>query len=315
MPHHSSTAFLAQFFDHVIEWLERSIGIPPQAQEKLFTSAVIIAVLWLLRLLLLKLVWKKTKDIRVRYQWQKGASYSAAGVALLVVGRIWFEGLDSITTYLGLLSAGLAIALKDVLTDLAGWVFLIWRRPFEVGDRIQIGSHAGDVIDIRIFQFTLNEIGNWVDADQSTGRVIHIPNGIVFTAPQINYTKGFSYIWDELTVYLTFESDWRKAKAILQRIVEQHADILTEHAQAGILEASKQFMIFYSTLSPAVYTSVKDRGVSLTLRYLVEPRRRRGRQQILWEEILDAFSVEADISFAYPTTRFYYGPETTPPAV
>lgn len=304
---------LAPLFEAVVHWLERTAGIPPSVQEHLLKSLLVVAVLWLLRLLVLKLVWKRTNDVRTRYQWQKTSAYIAVGIALLLIGRIWFEGLDSLTTYLGLLSAGIAIALKDVLTDFAGWIFLLWRRPFEVGDRIQIGAHAGDVIDIRLFQFTLNEIGNWVDADQSTGRVVHIPNGMVFTTPQVNYTRGFAYIWDEIPVLITFESDWRKAKDILTRIVEQHAEILTEQAQRGVLEASKKFMIFYSTLSPTVYTSVKDSGVNLTLRYLVEPRKRRGRQQVIWEEILTAFATESDIDLAYPTTRFYHGPESGVP--
>ncbi len=301
--------FLAPFFDTFIQWLEQTIGLPVHVQQNVLKSIIVILLLWLIRVAVLKVVHRKTKDVRTRYQWQKSSAYVSVGIALMVIGRIWFEGFDSLTTYLGLVSAGIAIALKDVLTSFAGWVFLLWRRPFEVGDRIQIGNHACDVIDIRIFQFTLNEIGNWVDADQSTGRVIHIPNGLVFTAPQVNYTKGFQYIWDEIPVLVTFESDWKKAKAILARIVDEHTEILTDQAERGVLEASKKFMIFYSTLSPTVYTSVKDSGVNLTLRYLVEPRKRRSRQEVLWEEILTAFAAEPDIDLAYPTTRFYRGPE------
>src|SRR5437870_943240 len=101
---------------------------------------------------------------RLRYRWQKATAYITTPIALLIVGRIWFAGFQSIATFLGLVSAGIAIALKDILVNLAGWVFIIWRRPFALGDRIQIGQHAGDVIDVRLFQFTLNEIGNWVQA-------------------------------------------------------------------------------------------------------------------------------------------------------
>ena len=105
---------------------------------------------------------------------------------------------------------------------MVGWCFILIRQPFKVGDRIQIGKVAGDVIDIRFFNFQLNEIGNWVDADQSTGRIIHIPNGIVFTEPQANYTAGFQYIWNEIPVLVTFESDWKKAKQLLTDIVNHH---------------------------------------------------------------------------------------------
>ena len=63
-----------------------------------------------------------------------------------------------------------------------------------MGDRIQIGEHSGDVIDIAIFKFTLMEIGHWVETDQSTGRVLHVPNGQVFQATVANYSQGFKYI-------------------------------------------------------------------------------------------------------------------------
>jgi len=195
--------------------------------------------------------------------------------------------------------------LKDLLVNLAGWIFIIWRKPFEVGDRIQIGNQSGDVIDIRIFQFTLMEIGNWVDADQSTGRVIHIPNGKVFTEPQANYHKGFQYIWNEVPVLVTFESNWKKAKEILHRMGVEHAEHLSTSAEQRIKEASRKFMIFYTKLSPTVYTTVKDCGVLLTIRYICEPRRRRDSEQAIWEDILREFAKCADIDFAYPTQRFY----------
>ncbi len=299
------TAFLAIYTDTITRWLEETVGLSPTVQEQLLKSVIVIFVLWLLRFIVLMFVRKRTEDIRTRYQWQKTTTYVSVALGLLLIGRIWFEGIQSLATFLGLLSAGIAIALKEVLADLAGWAFLMWRRPFEVGDRVQVGDHTGDVIDIRIFQFTLMEVGNWVDADQSTGRVIHIPNGLIFTTPQINFTKGFQYIWDEIPVLITFESDWQRAKQLLSDIVDTHAKIMTEHAQQGILEASKKFMIYYTTLSPTVYTSVKDSGVNLTLRYLVEPRKRRRMEEVLWEEILKAFAAEKQIDLAYPTTRFY----------
>lgn len=306
-------ALILSILDTVAEWLQVNAGLPPAVQMNLLNSLLVILVLWLLRFGVMHVVRRRTTDVRTRYQWQKTSTYVAVGIALLIIGRIWFEGISSLATFLGLVSAGVAIALKDVLADIAGWVFILWRRPFEVGDRIQVGDNAGDVIDIRLFQFTLMEIGNWVDADQSTGRVIHIPNGMIFNTPQVNFTKGFQYIWDEIPVLITFESDWERAKEILLHIVQEHTEILTEQAQRGILEASKKFMIYYSTLSPTVYTTVKDSGVNLTLRYLVEPRRRRGRREVLWEEILRAFAKEERIDLAYPTTRFYRNGEGETP--
>jgi small-conductance mechanosensitive channel len=293
------------FFDAVADWLQRTVGLAPATQERLFDSLAAVAVLWLTRRLVLSIVWRRVEDVRVRYRWQKSTTYVTVLIGLLVIGRIWFEGIGHLATFLGLVSAGIAIALKDILVNFAGWVFILVRRPFELGDRIQIGEHAGDVIDIRPFQFSLLEIGNWVDADQSTGRVVHVPNGRVLTEVTANFSKGFRHIWNELPVLVTFESDWRKAKEILLRIATEHAAHLTETAQQHIREVSKRFLIFYHTLTPTVYTSVADSGVLLTIRYLCNPRERRGTAQAIWEAVLEEFAQHRDIDFAYPTQRFY----------
>ena len=287
-------------------WLEKTTGIPAELYDQLITSLTGILVLWLLRWLLLKMVWRRTDNFRVRYQWRKISNYVAVAFALLMLGRIWFEQFQSVATFLGLLSAGIAIALKDPLVNVAGWLFILWRRPFDVGDRIQIGGHAGDVIDMRVFQFTLMEIGEWVHADQVTGRIVHIPNGKVFADPQINYTRGwFDYIWNEVGVLVTFESNWKKAKVILERIAADHAGDLTPLAERKLKESSREFVVVAPSLAPAVFTSVEDSGVLLTVRYLCEPRRRRNSTQEVWEAVLERFAERDDIDLAYPTQRFY----------
>ena len=149
------------------------------------------------------------------------------------------------------------------------------------------------------------EIGNWVNSDQSTGRIINIPNGAIFTEALANYSKGFQYIWNEIPVLITFESDWEQAKSILLEIAIKHAEKLSDTAEKRFHEASRQYLIYYSILTPTVYTSVEDSGVLLTIRYLCEPRKRRGTQETIWEDILKAFSETDDIDFAYPTQRFY----------
>jgi small-conductance mechanosensitive channel len=189
------------------------------------------------------------------------------------------------------------------VANLAGWAFIVWSRPFEVGDRVQIGSHAGDVIDLHLLQFTLNEIGNWVDADQSTGRIIHVPNGRVLSEPIANYDKGFRYIWNEIPVTVTFESNWKKAKQILEGVAERHAEHLTEQLERDLLEASRQYLIAYTKLTPIVYTKAASDGVCLTLRYLIRSRFRRGSENAIWQDVLEAFAAAPDIDFAYPTAR------------
>jgi len=290
---------------NLMAWIQETIGLSPEVQTKLFASLVITLVLWILYSLIIKIVWRRTENVRTLYSWRKTSGYIVIVLGVFLIGRLWLSGFQSIATYLGLLSAGIAIALKDVVSNFAGWLFIISRRPFSVGDRIQIGNHAGDVIDTRFFQFTLMEIGNWVNADQSTGRIIHIPNGMVLSEVLANYSKGFQYIWNEIPVLITFESNWQEAKKILQKIADKDAEQLSKAAEKRVKEASKKFMILYSRLTPIVYTSVQDSGVLLTIRYLCEPQRRRDSEQVIWEDVLKEFAGHEDIDLAYPTQRFY----------
>lgn len=291
--------------NQLAEWLGSSTGLDPELSVKLLSSAVMLIFIWAVRALVLSIAWRRTDDVRSRYTWRKVTGYVSVALGFLIVGRVWLTGFQTFMTFAGLVSAGIAIALKDTLANIAGWVFIVWRRPFVMGDRVQIGELIGDVIDIRVFQFSLLEVGGWVDADQSTGRVVHVPNGMLMTTPLANYSAGFEYIWNEIPVLVTFESNWRKAKDILLSIGGEHAENLSEKAAARLRESSKKFMIFYQTFTPTVYTAVKDSGVLLTIRYLCHPRQRRGSTQAIWEDVLEQFGAAPDIDFAYPTRRFY----------
>jgi len=286
-------------------WVASTTGIGAPSQVKVASSLAVVAVLLAVRFALTRVLSRRVQDPRVLYRSRKTANYVLFAVAVLFLGRVWLHTFQGLSTFFGFLTAGLALALQDPIVNLAGWIFIVWRRPFEVGDRIQIGEHAGDVIDVRVFQFTLMEVGNWVDADQSTGRVIHVPNGKVFRETTANYSKGFQYIWNEIQVLVTFESDWRKAKGILRNIALRHGEHLSAEAQVRLRKATQKYMIFYSKLTPTVYTSVKDSGVLLTIRYLCEPRRRRQTAEEMWEDLLVEYAAEPRIDLAYPTQRFF----------
>jgi len=277
-------------------------------QTHLLVTIVVIGVLWILQRIVLAIAYRRFTDPWTRYRWRKTIAYLFLAIGILVIGREWLEGFKSLATFLGIVSAGVAIALKDPLANLAGWAFLVWSRPFEVGDRIEIAKHRGDVIDMHLFQFTLNEIGGWVDADQSTGRIVHIPNQLVFTEAVANYDKGFKYVWNEVPVLVTYESNWNKAKEILTQIAFKHAQHLTAEAERDLLAASRQYLINYKKLTPIVYTSTTASGILLTVRYLIEPRRRRGTVSAIWDEILTEFGKAKDIELAYHTVRSFANP-------
>jgi len=278
-------------------WIEHNLGISPEVQGNLLASLLLILGLSLIYQIISRSLIRRIPNLRARYQWQKAMGYLIFVMGVLAVAQIWFNGIRSLATYLGLLSAGLVVALKDPITDIIGWIFIMGNKSLEVGDRIQIGEHTGDVIDRGVFQFSLMEVGNWVDAEQSTGRVLTIPNGKIFTSVIANYSRGMQRIWNEIPVLLSFDSDWEKAKGILEQVANDYADQESEAAESLLKNGLRGYMIQYNKLTPTVYTSVKENGILLTIRYLCDPRRRRDSSQVIWEAILREFRKHPDIRF------------------
>lgn len=291
--------------DTIIEWFQRFSNGLTETESKALTTIVLVVLLWFIQRVITRSIMKLQSDLAMRYAWRKSANYAIYLIGIVGVALVWANQFGDFATYLGLLSAGLAIAFQDPIVNMAGWYFILVQKPFKVGDRIQVENQIGDVVDINLFQFSIVEVGNWVGDEQSTGRIIHIPNSKIFKAPLANYNEGLDYIWNEIQVLVTFESNWKKCKEVLQETLNEHAPKVSEHARKELQSASGQYLIYYHKVTPIVYTKVEASGVLLTMRYLCEPKRRRNTTSYLWEKILDQFNDPAngDMDFAYPTRR------------
>jgi len=273
-----------------------------------YTDKIVWSLIWLVLYLVVinlfnRILFRTIKDNKTYHQVKKPVNYSLTFLLVIIMLMLWMESSQSIITYAGLLSAGIAIALKELFSNMAGWVFIATRKPFKPGDRILIAGQKGDVIDVRIFQFSLMEVSDENLGEQSTGRIIDVPNYYILLHPLVNYTKGFEYIWNEINVLLTFESDWRQAKDSLNNLIHSKSFQDIAEVDAQIREAAKTYMIHYSNLSPIIYTNVRDSGVELTIRYLCGPKQKRQTINTIWEEILGLVEGNKDIELAYPTRR------------
>lgn len=275
------------------------------AYQKLVVTAVTLILVVAAAKLLNGILYRTVKESARYYKAKKRVYYVTTTLYLMFLIALWSDSARTLATYLGFLSAGVAIALKDVLVNIAAWFFIVIRRPFGVGDRVEIAGHIGDVIDFRLFQFTLLEVSGTPEGEQSTGRITHVPNEFVFLHPLINYNRGFKYVWNEIKVLLTFESDWETAKGLFLSIAEKHSLHLTDAASAMIKEAGRRYMIHYKNLTPIVYTNVKESGIELSLRYLCAPKKKRDTIAKIWEDILKALEENPAIQLAYPTVRIY----------
>ncbi len=286
-----------------MEWLNEAIGA--QSANNLLLSVAALVLVLLARALVLRIIESTVGKTEAQYRARKVANYTTTFLFVISLAFIWVEAFANLPTYLGLVSAGIAIALSDVLKNIAGWALILTRKPFEVGDRIEVMGLIGDIVDVRLFRFSMLEVGGWVDAEQSTGRLVHVPNGVVFNQPVANYTEGFAYIWDEIPILITFESDWKLAEKLVKEVLESEAPDVEGAAGSRIRETARLYSIRIGKLTPVVYISVRDSGVLLTARYLVETRTRRGRADRIWRALLEAFEGEPNINLAYPTTRIF----------
>jgi small-conductance mechanosensitive channel len=246
------------------------------------------------------------QDNATRLKTRKALIYIGILIVLVALLKVWIlREKVNITTVAGIMGAGITLALQQQILCLAGWLVLIVHRYYDVGDRVQIGDVKGDVSDIGIFHTTLVEIGGWVGEEQSTGRLVTVPNSHIFSLAIYNYTRGFEYIWNEFPILITYESDWHKAQQIILDFAKEGVEEIQEKFRTQIKTMAQKRLIHFTHLAPIVYPKIADSGIQLTLRYLCEPKRRRSSAADLSAKILDAFAKEPDIDFAYPTQRRY----------
>ena len=122
-------------------------------------SVGVIVIVFALRYLLLRALSPRLDSAEARFLFRKTSLYVSSAIAMVGLVAIWISQLGSIGSFIGILSAGVAIALSDVLKNLAGWAYIVIRRPFKPGDRIEIGEYAGDVIDIPVQHSGDSELG------------------------------------------------------------------------------------------------------------------------------------------------------------
>ena len=268
-------------------------------------SFVSIAVLFTFRAVVLRAVESRTQNEDNIYTWRKLSWYVFVFLSFILVGRVWYTGVGDFVTFFGFFIAGLVVVLNQPISSIAGWAYIVIRRPFIVGDRVRIGSLAGDVADIRLFAIILSEVDGNDGSHLPTGRLTHVPNKVVMEEPIVNSSKGIGMLWNEIGVEVTFESNWKKAKERLIEIVGEESEEMESRAKRQLRKVYREYKIKVGNLRPEVYTSVTASGIHFGLRYLVDVREKRDSEHRIWEEILTAFDTEDDIDFAYPTRRTF----------
>jgi small-conductance mechanosensitive channel len=263
--------------------------------DALLISLLVILIAYVINSFAGRIVLNRASNVKDRYTLRKTVSIIVTVLAFASLFAIWIERTSTVLIAYGILSAGVAIALQDVLKNIAGGILIIIARPFKAGDRIQVQDTVGDVLDIGSFNTIVMEIREWVDADQYTGRIVHIPNGFALSEKIKNYTKDYSFVWDEVRILLIYGSNWKKAKEIALDVAKPIVKEFEDLAQSELLLMGQKYFITTYDVHTNLFMKMEENWIEMRLRYVVEPRKRRAISHLLITEILEAFEKEKDI--------------------
>jgi len=243
--------------------------------EKIFYTFLALTVIHIaFKTILGKQFSKKIKEKRTKYSFKKITSIMYVGSFMGALVVIWSGGTQEVTVAFGLVTAGIAFALQDVLKNLAGAVIIYLNRLYVVGDRIEINSKTGDVLDIGIFYTTILEIREWITSDSPTGRISTIPNGWVIANNVNNYTKDHNYIWDEIAMSLDYKSDVKYTQEKFMNIVTLQTLQFVEKAKKSIESMGEKYYLGEANADPVIFITLTDKEILLKIRYTVETRQR-----------------------------------------
>ncbi|MFY1594804.1 mechanosensitive ion channel domain-containing protein [Micromonospora sp. WMMD737] len=233
-------------------------------------------------------------DTTNRYYLRKAVHYLTVVALLFALALLWRPFAGRVGVVFGLLAAGLALAMQEVIGAFAGWVSILTGRQFRVGDRIQMCGVRGDVLDITPLRTRILESGSssdpesWIRGRQYTGRVVSLSNRFVFSTPVYNSSTVLDHLWEELTLPVPYEADWHLAERILCEEAESASS--TVEARRAIDQMRHRYPVAEAEVDPRVFVRATPNWVELSARFVVPVRAARQVKDQVTRRVLDRFA-------------------------
>lgn len=266
--------------ENIFEFLQSPTGI------KLLTVLAAIVVVVLVVGLIKRLVPKYVIETESRYRTRKFINFVGYALVLLVILVVYSNQLTGLTVFLGVAGAGIAFALQEVIASIAGFIVIHFSNFFKVGDRVLLGGIKGDVVDIGVLRTSLMEIGNWVDGDLYNGRMVRVANSFIFKEPVYNYSGDFPFLWDEIKVPIKTDGDFEYAKEKCYEILKEVQGGYVENVKHHWSKMREKLMIENARIDPMVQMVFDENWITLTLRYVVDFKSRRGTKDLIFSKVL-----------------------------
>jgi small-conductance mechanosensitive channel len=278
------------------------IPLPPAQVDlihRMLRGAVLIVILLAIAKAIAVYVIGRVADSATRFTFKRIEHLIVGLVAVLIAVSVLFVNWYAALTALGIGSIIIGLSVQTPMTSFIGWIYILVRRPYRVGDRIKIDDATGDVIDVSYIDTTLWEFGGqYLSTDHPSGRVIKFPNSKVLNSMVYNYSWPlFPYIWNEIKFQIAYQSDLQFVAKTMERVVEEEIGEEMEE-RVGVyrdLLAKTPVDELEVRAHPRVFFRVDEvTWIDVIVRYVVPPREAGAVKTRLIPKLLAALNAEPD---------------------
>ncbi len=281
-----------QILKNICNSIEKITTIKSQYVYLALISILFIILIRLIQLIITKISLKRNINAKEKYLVKRKCRATATGIIIVILTLIWSDYLKNFLTLITFISTAITLSLKEIILNFFAGIYIRTSKIFSLEDRIEVNGLKGDIININKTSFDLLEVGDRVNGEQSTGRMVHVPNSVVFNYPLKNYVKPFKYVWDEMKLQLSLNSDISKVKKEVYKIVKKNNVInaIPEKMEHEVKDASEDYRIYYNNLEPIIYVEVVDGAIDMYVRFLVHPKKKRNVENTIWIDILKCYN-------------------------
>jgi small-conductance mechanosensitive channel len=207
--------------------------------------------------------------------------------AVLLILLIIFGQPTQLSTMIGLITAGLTVAMKDFIVAFFGWFTLMGKNGVSVGDWVEINGVSGEVIEIGLLKTVLLELGNWTDTGHPTGRQVALSNSFAMEGHYFNFSTTGQWLWDELEVTLPAASDPYLLADEIRKLVELETDADSLEAAQDWERVTSRYGARSFSSKPAVNLRPSTNGLEVVVRYITHAPQRNAVKSKLFQLIVD----------------------------
>lgn len=292
--------------DQFVDFIKESVNASEKVGQKIVLTIIVIVVALIVQRGARWIVNRFTDQEKIIHRVSRVVSAIAGVAAIIVVFLIWFNAFDSLLIVAVITGVIVLFAMRNLVVNLFASFYIRSQSPFKVGDRIEIEGVKGDVDSIGLFEFTLLEVQGWLDTHTPTGRTIYMPNAIIFEKPVANERGAFPYVWRNIELSISHESNLAKAEQILIDAGQRQTEILVATAKNDDHQSmTGKAEIYNADLEPSVSVDIDGSGVVLTLKFLCKYDEIAVTTSRLWKDVHARIMAVDDVAYSPDSLRVY----------